>query len=58
MKIKIGVNMSNLIDDVFEMSDLQVLKEFNLALSPLKAREYSRNMGLLRAKLIEQRLSK
>jgi hypothetical protein len=67
MKIKKGVNMSNLIDDVLaevdEMSDLQVLKELNLALVPsglvnVIPREYSLNMSLLRAKLIDQRLSK
>ena len=67
MKIKTGVNMSNLIDDVIaevdEMSDLQVLKELNLALVPsglvnVIPKEYKDNMCLLRCKLIDQRLSK
>ena len=50
--------MKDILNDVFEMSDLQVLKELNLELSPSNAREYNLNMGLLRDKLIKQRLSK
>jgi hypothetical protein len=58
--------MEDIINDVEEMSDLQVLKELNIALVPSSAngmvmvipRECSLNMGLLRAKLIDQRLSK
>ena len=58
--------LEDILNDVDEMSDLQVLKELNIALVPSSAnglvmvipREYKDNMGLLRAKLIDQRLSK